>query len=589
MKHILLGNEAIARGALEAGCLFVTSYPGTPASEILPSFIHWAKEEKINVDARWSINEKVAFEIALASSYMGIRSMVCMKQVGLNVAMDPLMSSAYTGVKGGLVLVSVDDPGPYSSQTEQDSRYVASLAKIPVMDPSSPAAALKTVKRAFHVSEQYGVPVMVRPVLRVAHSRQDVALGQVEKIAIEARFTKNPQRWAATPAFRYQLHKKLNDKLIVIARQESKRLRSRLAVIEGKRLIIASGAMASCVKDTAGTENLLEVEMPYPLDQNLLELILTQFQEVMVVEETYPVMEMQFPCREKVKGRLSGHLPLEGETTPDMVQIFLEGEKVNSHTHHSSNSKPRLCPGCGHRSVFYAMTQVFPKGIYPGDIGCYTLGVNLGAVDTCLCMGAAVSQSIGFTRALTMADRKDPVVATIGDSTFYHSGIPALIEAVHSSSPFVLIILNNSTTAMTGGQPTPQSPVSNGKNAMPVPLSRIIRGCGIKYLKEVSAYNYPQIIEALTTAQKYAQDKNETVVILVDSPCVIYGHKEKGALHQVDEEKCVGCGVCFEKFECPAISMGNDAAWIDPHLCTGCGVCVYVCPTGAIRQAMDDS
>ena len=581
MRRFLLGNEAVARGALEAGCRLATSYPGTPASEILPAFAQWAEEEGIKVDARWAINEKVAFEIALAASYMGVRSMVSMKQVGLNVASDPLMSAAYTGVKGGFVVISVDDPGPYSSQTEQDSRYLATLAKVPVLDPSSPGAAREAVKRAFVLSEEYGIPVMVRPVLRVAHSRQDVELGDVSCHDLEVDFPRDPSRWAATPVFRYMLHRELNGRLAAIAREETKRLEAKLDGLKGPRLVLASGALASCVRDVGG-DSLLELEMSYPLDEGFLALLLDRFEEVLVVEETYPVIEMQFPCRDKVKGRLSGHLPLEGETTPEMVRAFLAGEKVVAPAREGGGSKPRLCPGCGHRSVFYAMVKVFPQGIYPGDIGCYTLGVNLGAVDTCLCMGASVGQSIGFSRALALGGRERPVVATIGDSTFYHAGIPPLVEAVHSRSPFVLVILDNSTTAMTGGQPTPGFPQSNGREGVSVPLAQLVRGCGVRFLEEVDAYDYPRVEEVLRKAWDYARDHREVAVVLVNSPCVLYTPRERGVLCKVDDDSCVGCGICAEEFECPAITMEGDKARIDPRLCTGCGVCVHVCPVGAI-------
>ncbi len=582
MKRFLLGNEAVARGALEAGCRLAVSYPGTPASEILPAFARWAGEEGVEVDARWAVNEKVAFEIALAASYVGVRSMVSMKQVGLNVASDPLMSAAYTGVEGGFVVVSVDDPGPYSSQTEQDSRYLATLAKIPVFDPSSPAAAREAMKRAFGMSQEYQVPVMVRPVLRVAHSRQDVELGDVPFLDLEVDFARDPSRWAATPVFRYQLHRELNVKLQIIAQRESKRLEACLGSIKGPRIVLASGALAACVRDVGGEGELLELEMPYPLDQGFMALLLDRFQEILVVEETYPVIEMQFPCRDKVKGRLSGHLPLEGEVTPEMVKAFLDGGEVVTPAREGGGAKPRLCPGCGHRPVFYAMVKVFPKAMYPGDIGCYTLGVNLGAVDTCLCMGASVGQSIGFTRALALGGQERPIVATIGDSTFYHAGIPSLVEAVHSRSPFVLVILDNSTTAMTGGQPTPGYPRSNGREGISVPIAQVVQGCGVRFLEEVDAYDYPRVEEVLKRAWSYARDHGEVAVVLVTSPCVIYAPGERGRPCRVDGKVCVGCGVCAEKFECPAITMEDGEARIDPQLCTGCGVCVYVCPAGAI-------
>jgi len=570
-SEFLLGNEAIAVAALCAGVRFAASYPGTPSSEILPAFFKAAQSFGVKAEGGWMINEKVAFEAALSASWSGIPAMVSMKQVGLNVATDPLMSAAYTGTKAPFIIVSVDDPGPHSSQTEQDSRFHAMFAKIPVFDPSSPEDAFNMVFKAFNLSREFEIPVMIRPVLRVAHSRESVESSfAVSSQKLNFNFIKEPGRWAATPKFRYKLHRELNEKLKSIAKANSRQIRSQLEKVEGDRLFIASGAMFSYAWDL-GLSPLIKIEMPYPLEQELLKEITERFKEIWILEETYPVIEIQFPEREKIRGRLSGHIPLEGEIDLEKLSSIVKGKKPAVFSF--EDKKPRLCPGCGHRPAFYAIRKLFPQGIYPGDIGCYTLGVNLKAVDTCLCMGAAVSMGVGFSKALELAGSEKPVIATIGDSTFLHAGIPPLIEAVEKKAKMVLVILDNRTTAMTGGQPVHR-----------VDFRKLIEGCGVKKIEEAYAYDFEELCKKLKGCWEYSAQNGEVSVLICRSPCVIYGKAERGSIPYVDPDLCVNCGICYERFECPAIIEEAGKAKIIEEFCTGCGVCRDICPKKAIKS-----
>ncbi len=473
-RRIFLGNQAMAHGLLEAGCSVATSYPGTPASEILGTLAALKKKQpQLPIHLEWSINEKVAFEVALTNSFAGRRSAVIMKQVGLNVAADPLMSAAYTGVKGGMVVIVADDPGPHSSQTEQDTRGYAMLAKLPVLDPSSPEEARQWIAPAFELSERYELPVILRPTTRVCHARQDLEerpfAGQVQA----ALFEKDPARWAATPKFRLLLHRKLNEKIAQIATDTGFGPR----LVEGdlagggpvghSACVVGSGVVLAHAEEILADLGLrdqiplYQVVMPYPLAPTFRDDILQRHDRILVLEESLPVIEWQLQNRDKVFGRTTGTVPEAGELLPEVVEDLLRDflglePAVRPSSPAAAGRRPTLCAGCPHRISFFAIKKAFPKGIYPSDIGCYTLGLNLGVVDTVLCMGASISQAAGFYHAYR-ASREDypSIVATIGDSTFFHSGIPALINAVVQNARFVLVILDNSTTAMTGNQPTP--------------------------------------------------------------------------------------------------------------------------------------
>ena len=602
-----MGNEAIGRGIVECGCSVAASYPGTPASEILEAVVTFAKETGQRIHAEWSANEKVAYEVALAASYTGKRAAVAMKQVGLNVASDPFMRSAYLGVKGGFLVVSADDPGPHSSQTEQDSRFYAMFAKIPVFDPSSPREAKEMVGPAFELSEEYEIPVMLRPTTRVCHARQAVPLQEPVREGRPARFQKDPKRWCATPRLVLDLHRGLTEKLARLAADP--RLAPVLLAGDGslpRTCLIASGAAFAHAWDVLeevglfGKVDLYQVKVPFPLAADFISTVVPAYERVLVIEETYPVIEMQLADR-RIEGRRSKLVPNEGELTPEVIRDVLErflglAPTPQTPAPQAGGAGPTLCAGCGHRAAYYAIKETFPRGIFPGDIGCYTLGMNLGAVDTCHCMGAGISQAAGFYHAYAQdGDAWPTVVATIGDSTFFHSGIPALLNAVFQGARFILVILDNATPAMTGHQPTPQQGLSaTGERRRPIPIGDLVRGSGVSFVREVDAYDVKAMTDCLREADRYCRsDDGGVAVLIASSPCVLHEKPvTAGDLQAVRvTEECTGCEVCLTAFECPAIVWDEAAgkAGILRGACTNCGVCVEVCPMQAIQADGEDA
>ncbi len=603
LQRILMGNEAMARGLIEAGVTLAASYPGTPASEILQAVPGFARETGVALHAEWSVNEKVAFETALANSMSGRRSAVSMKQVGLNVASDPFMRSAYLGVKGGLVVIAADDPGPHSSQTEQDSRFFAMFAKIPVLDPSSPREAKSMVGQALRVSEKYEIPVMLRPTTRVCHARQNVPLFRPQNLERPARFEKNPGRWCATPQYLRELHRLLNKKIADMAAEEEffPILTPGDDTFPGV-CIIASGVALAHTWDLLEEMDLLrrldlyQVTMPYPLHRDFISHIKSRYQKVLVLEETYPVIELQLVL-DQVQGRINRAVPGEGELTPEVIRRVLEGflnlpAAAAPTLPGGEATRPTLCAGCAHRAAFYAIRETFPEGLFPSDIGCYTLGLNLGAVDTCHCMGAGISQAAGFYHTYAAAAEKVPaIVATIGDSTFFHAGIPALINAVLHGARIMVVILDNSTTAMTGHQPTPeQGMTAAGGQAHPVHIADLVKACGVGFLKEADPYDIPGFVSLLKEADAYCRGENGGVAVLIAKHfCILdrEARKSQEILEMCVTEDCTGCRHCLDEFECPALSL-DEATYqvvIDRARCIGCGVCVHVCPAGAITAS----
>lgn len=624
MKYeVLLGNEAIALGLVEQGCRVVTSYPGTPSSEILAGVVRFKKQLARQVYTEWSVNEKVAFEIALASSWTGLRAAVAMKQVGLNVAADPLFSAAYMGVKGGFVIVPADDPGPYSSQTEQDSRLMALSAKVPVFDPATPAEARAMVEPAFAISERFGLPVILRPTTRLCHARQSLLLDEVPPpdTAIPAvRFRKDPPRWAATPKMRYRLHVELNDKL---RRVEAEFAESPLNYVVDEGASDQVGVIASGVAFHTARQSLrelgvsvpvLKIGTPYPLPQDLVGQFMAGLRTVVVLEEPDACIELQLPDRSRVRGRLDGTVPAAGELSPEAVFSVLAtaltdaGYRVNPPPDDPELRalveslplpvrKPRMCPGCPHRSAFFALTREFgSKAILPSDIGCYTLGINLGAVDTCVDMGASVSMATGFYQANRLVGDNRTIIATIGDSTFLHSGIEPLIDAVHTRARFVLIILDNHTTAMTGFQPTAASETlaDGGNTGRQVSIADLVRACGVTFAQVADPYSYEAFRSALRAAYDHSQASDGGVaVVIADRPCVLDNPSplRQALTPMVVTEDCDGCGYCVETFECPALVPRPDETRVDVdyRICAGCGQCINACNRGCIVPQVQET
>ncbi|MBI5248889.1 MAG: 4Fe-4S binding protein [Desulfomonile tiedjei] len=595
--RFLMGNEAIGRGIIEAGCSVAAAYPGTPSSEVLESLVRWKKELVHPIYLEWSVNEKVAFEVAYGASLAGARAVAAMKMVGLNVASDPFMSAAYLGVRGGLVVVVADDPGPHSSQTEQDSRFFGWFAKVPVLDPGTPAEALEMTIRAFELSEKYQVPVMLRPCLRVCHARQNITFGVPLPVADVGPFKRNWTRWAAIPRYRLVLHGELNEKLKAMSKDEPQ---AKPVLMSGtptaSMALITSGSVSSHVKDVVASDDRLadiavyKVDMPFPVNVEALQDIVDSHDKTLLIEETYPVLELHIPDRRKVVGRLSGDVPSQGELTPEVVEdIIVAAAGKESISRQAPSVKPRrpsLCPGCPHRPAFYMIRQVFDKAVYAGDIGCYTLGTNMGAVDTCLCMGASIGMAGGLIRAPhETADSR--VVATIGDSTFYHAGVPALINAVHTRASFVLVIMDNNLAAMTGGQPTPaMDTLADGSRATPISLERVVHGCGVDFMEVVDPYDYTGMREVLEKANTYTFEENKGVsVVIARRPCVRASQAERTSLRYEVGEECDLCMSCITDLECPAFRFVKDpkAMVIDEDQCSGCGYCVNTCPSKAVR------
>ena len=599
-RRLLLGNEAIARGLVENGCAVATSYPGTPASEILAAVAYFQKENKISMHTQWAVNEKIAFEIAYAGCQTGLRTAVSMKQVGLNVASDPLMSAAYMGVKGGFIVISADDPGPISSQTEQDSRLMAMMARIPVLDPHTPSQAKEMIGMAYEISETFKTPVMLRPTTRVCHTRQDVALESIAQMEREVKFEKDASRWAATPRFRYHLHNEVEKKLAQIARHQPTQPRCLNPEIKSSRAIIASGVAAAHTieilkaMDLWQTIPFYQVIQPFPLHADFISHWIATYDKILVIEEPMAVMEMQLADRHRIKGKVSNFVSAVGELYPENIQQIIgkfsgiESEQLE--IPFAGGRRPTLCAGCPHRASFYAIKKAAPRGIFTSDIGCYTLGLNLGAVDTVLCMGAAISQASGFYHAHKNEKKRPDIIATIGDSTFFHAGVPALIDAVVQQVKFVLVILDNRTTAMTGSQPTPTSGFGAcGEPLQAVDIEALVRGCGVKFCREANPYQFKEISALMKEAVKYSR-ANGPAVVISRYPCVIdLARKGEAAEHiPIDiTDDCDGCGYCIKHFECPALIYHDENedekyTTIDPILCIGCGVCLNVCPKGAI-------
>jgi len=638
-EKVLLGNEAIARGLVESGCHFFAAYPGTPSSEILPGIVRFKKENNLDIYIEWSTNEKVAFENALAASYTGKRAAVAMKQVGLNVATDPLMSSAYIGTVGGFVIISCDDPGPYSSQTEQDTRFMAMFAKVPVFDPANPKEAQKMLPIAFELSEKYQTPVILRPVLRVSHAQQTITFNPIPRIERKANFLRDPQRWSATPRFRFILHKQLNMKLKKIA--EEFNAMTSLNFIENDREktalgIIAGGigyAIARDILRELGLQKeipILKIGSPFPFPTELVEAFIQKCDHILILEETEPVIELQIRDKSKIFGRLDGMIPNEGEMLPEVIthvisdlckRYSIPAGKVSTTAPLEKMivdlglpiRRPTLCSGCPHRAAFFAIKKAFPQAIFPSDIGCYTLGMNMDAVDTCHDMGAAITIASGLYQAYHQDGKKIPIIATIGDSTFYHSGAQGLLNAVYNGAKFILVILDNSITAMTGMQPTPESgATADGHPGTPLSIEELVKGCGVRYVRVVNPYDINGMIRETQKAYKYTQQRDGGMAVLIARyPCIIYqkeqlkvnpirvdirhipppekglppvkrGEMDKSLLPVYQDEACSQCDTCMD--QCPegAISRTEGGYAIDYNKCTGCRVCAQECPTSAI-------
>ena len=583
-RKYLLGNDAIAHACLESGIDFVSGYPGTPSSEVIDR-LRAQKDPAYYLE--WSVNEKVAFENALAASWCGLRSIVTMKHVGLNVAADPLMTSSSTGTKGGFVILSADDPFAHSSQNEQDSRMYAKFAQIPCLDPASVQEAHDFIKNAWDISEKFALPVLFRPTTRICHSKSDVELGAPMPSERKGAFEKNPKQYVVVPAHTRPLHVELTKKQDGVAKYLVDAGYNR-AEIRGKKAVIAGGISASYVEEIL-PEDISFVKIgAYPIDREWLAEVVAQHEEILVVEELMPIIEEAVLAAANgaaVHGKLDGTLPHEGEFSTALVAKALAAVGFAENTYPESPvpaevpARPAiLCPGCLHRSVFYAMKKVFKDGIFPSDIGCYTLGLQLGAVDTTICMGASITVGSGIAHSVEGAE----VVSTIGDSTFLHTGVNGLINAVYNNANQTVIILDNRITAMTGHQPNPNTGMTAcGVESPKVSLEEIARACGVKFVEAVDPYDLTHLLAVL----KEAKEREGVKVIIAKQPCVIMNKRLgiKRSRYVVDSDRCLKCGACI-RYGCPALETDENGAARTTSLCTGCGVCADICPAGAIHR-----
>ncbi len=604
--EFLMGNAAIARGAIAAGVNVVAGYPGTPSTEVLETI---AKLNPEGIHVEWSDNEKAAMELAGGASLAGARTMVTMKQMGLNVSSDPLLCQAYLGVKGGMVVMVADDPGPVSSQTEQDTRHFASFAKVPCFDPSSAQEAYEMIQEAFDYSEKYGTPVFLRPTTRVCHGYASVTVKDPEEYTVHEPegFVKDSNRWVIFPRLSYMNHQKIVAREAELSDDFSGYERNQLLAADEKWQDSGKGIASGGISDSYARETLkdtgmvrhLKVSTPYPFPEKLAVEFLTGLDEVLCLEELDPVIEQELTriCGKyhldvNIRGKLTGDVAAAGENIRDSVdaaiRTFLEipAEKASAEEQEEPPAlpvrPPVLCAGCPHRASFYAVKKAMEgkKTLFCGDIGCYTLGnaQPLDMVDTCLCMGAGVNMAQGVRQV--EPDRT--CFAFVGDSTFFASAITGVVNAVYNQTDMILVILDNSTTAMTGHQPHPGTGIkATGEQGTRVDMEQVLRGIGVTEIETID----PLELEASIDCVKRMAEKSGVRAVIFRSPCIAVTKPERPLT--VAQDVCINCKKCIREIGCPAISIEDGQVTIDAGTCTGCTLCRQVCPTGAIHSTSD--
>ena len=595
-KEFLMGNEAIALGAIAAGINLAAGYPGTPSTEVLETV---AKRNPGGIHVEWSVNEKAAMEVAAGAAYSGARTLVTMKQVGLNVASDPLMSLEYIGIKGGMVIMVADDPGPISSQTEQDTRSFASFSKLPLFDPSSVSEAYTMIQDAFELSERIKSPVFFRATTRVDHGYEAIDVkdpGEYNTNTPEG-FIKDSSKWVIFPRLSVKNHALIEKRNAELSDELSSYPGNTVKAGDGKypRLGIAShGVNWGYTLDALGgrSPRLLKISTPFPFPERLAVGFLTDLDEVLCVEELDPVIEraLTYVCgkyglKVNIRGKLTGDIPPAGENNVDIVKAAVNrflGETAEDDAKLPEPPPlpvrpPVLCAGCPHRASFYAVKPAMKgqKTVYCGDIGCYTLGnaQPLDMCDTCLCMGAGINIAQGIYHI----EPDTKCFAFVGDSTFFASGITGVVNAFYNQADLTLIVLDNSTTAMTGHQPHPGTGVTAmGQIVEKVSIEAVLRAIGLTTVETVDPLDHKPAVETI----KRAAAQPGVKAVIFRSPCVAVT-KPKGR-SKVDAEKCVGCRRCIKELGCPGLTFRDGKAVIDDSLCTGCTLCEQICPVSAI-------
>lgn len=603
-KEFLMGNEAIGKACIAAGVNVVAGYPGTPSTEVLETI---AKENDGSVYVEWSVNEKAALEVAAGAAYSGARTLVTMKQVGLNVASDPLMSLEYVGVKGGMVVLVADDPGPISSQTEQDTRTFAEYSKVPCFDPSDAKEAYEMIFEAFALSEKYNTPVFMRPTTRVCHSYQSIDVrdyAEYEDHRPEG-FVKDSKRWVIFPRLSYANHAKIEERNGALSDEFSSNERNSVTAGTVRKGIAAQGISFANVKDILDDAReqgkevpaLLKISTPFPFPEKLACEFMKSVDEVLVIEELDPFIERhllqvcgKFGVSVKITGKLTGAVARSGENMPDLIAKYISdfmgwesSSCALSQTPELPVRPPVLCAGCPHRASFYAVKKAM-KGketIFAGDIGCYTLGnaMPLDMVDTCLCMGAGlgIAQGVGRVKPDTKC------FAFVGDSTFFASAITGVVNAVYNQADMTLIVLDNSTTAMTGHQPHPGTGhTMMGEFTDKIDIEKILRGIGVETVVRQDPF---KLDEAVETVKKVA-DEPGVKAIIFEAPCAVLFKPETP--YEVDLNRCVDCKMCIREIGCPGVVLKDGHVAVDPALCNGCGLCSQICPCEAIGKAVKE-
>lgn len=572
-KVIMLGNEAIARGAYEAGVKVSAAYPGTPSTEISENLVKY----KDSLYCEWSPNEKVATEVAIGASVSGVRAMSCMKHVGFNVAADPAYTVSYMGVNGGLVFVVADDPGLYSSQNEQDTRMVARAAQLPVLEPSDSAEAKEYMKAAFGLSEQFDRPFVFRTTTRLAHSQGFVTLGEREDVE-DKPYEKNIRKTVMMPGNAKLRHVEIEKRNLELAEAANTLPINRVEMKDTKIGVITSGIPYQYVKEVLPEASVLKLGMVNPLPRKLIEDFASKVEKLYIVEELDPVIEEQVKSW-GIKAIGKEIFTVQGEYSANMIRTAILGETMDVAAPAQVPVRPPiLCPGCPHRSVYYVLNKL--KLHAAGDIGCYTLGAvaPLSVVDTTICMGASISSLHGMEKA----KGKDYIknwVACIGDSTFLHTGVNSLMNMMYNKGTGTVMILDNSTTGMTGHQDhAATGKTLQGEPTYAIDIPALCRAIGVKNVVEVNALD----IETLEKTVKEEVAKDEVSVIITKTPCVLLS-KAKKPLYAADPEKCKKCGMCM-KPGCPAMTKNADGTiHIDDTMCTGCGLCEKLCKFDAIK------
>lgn len=594
-KEILTGNEAIAKAAIECGIHLAAGYPGTPSTEVLETV---ARHADPIVHVEWSVNEKVAMEVCGSASFTGAWTLATMKQVGLNVAADPFMILSYLGIEGAMVIVVADDPGPHASQSEQDTRMYAKFSNIPIFDPSSPQDAYDMTKEAFKLSNKIKLPVIIRPTTRVCHGSSTVEIDGKNDIIDVNGFEKDP-KWVIFPKLAYENHVKLEEKQHEISNMFSKNQFN--SIIGTGRYGIATGGISyNYVKEIADNFDnisILKIGNPYPFPEELAKDFIDKVDSILVIEELDPVIEeglIELSYKHKkvdILGKKTKTVPCAGElsyqTISNLIDSYLgkydlialnEVAVTTQEALDLPKRQPTLCAGCPHRASYYTVKQA-TKGydcVYNGDIGCYTLGnaKPLDAIDTCLCMGAGITMAQGIHHIQPNVKN----IAFIGDSTFFHTGIAGLVNAVYNNANITIIVLDNYTTAMTGHQPHPGIGLSaRNESAKKLDIGKIAEACGVKLVRYADPYDVDSSIDVV----KEVVDYDGVSMLIFERACVTKLKSSK--YYEIDSDLCKNCKICVSKLGCPAI-FTKDKPEIDSSLCFGCGVCKAVCKFNAIKE-----